>query len=170
MPRLGTRERLVARTPAIVPRLLVAMALVTPSACSCNGDGTSRAPSGAEPGVGAGEQTLPVGNPARGYEAQPDYDAQAAELRERVASRLPQPLPTVHEACTQMLAAAADHYARTESDARGPLTVLAAGHAADLAACERETSAAAASCVALLSAEDAGELPWLLDQCTRAFP
>ncbi len=148
----------------------LAVGLVLCFVCSCNGDGTSRVPSGPKQPQEAGEQTLPVGNPARGYEAQPDYDAQAAELRVRVAPRLPDPLPPVHEACTQMFDAAAAYYGRSEPKAESPVKALAASHAADLAACERETSPAAARCVALLVAEDVGELPWLLDQCSRAFP
>ena len=63
-----------------------------------------------------------------------------------------------------------EYYAQTERDASPQLAALKATHDSELAACVAETSAAAASCVALLAREQAGEYPWLLDQCSRAFP
>ena len=115
-------------------------------------------------------RTLDVANPARGLDAQPDYDGQAKELRKDVLPRLPDPLPDAATACTQMLDAVAEFYAKSERDAASQLELLKATRADELKACTDETSAAAASCVALLAREQAGEYPWLLDQCSRAFP
>jgi hypothetical protein len=71
-----------------------------------------------------------------------------------------------------MLDAAAAMYGRTEGSTDGAAQVqrLHATRERDLAACEAETSPQAAVCVALLLTEEAGEWPWLLDQCARAFP
>jgi hypothetical protein len=85
-----------------------------------------------------------------------------------VLPRLPDPLPDGKAACSQMLDAVAESYAQV--DDAPAVAVLKATREAELATCAAETSAAAAVCVALLAREQAGEYPWLLDQCSRAFP
>lgn len=148
-----------------VPLVLV---LAWAPSCTC-GDGTgTTSPTPTQPD--AEMRVLNVGNPARGLDAQPDYDEQARALRTDVLPRLPDPLPDGKTACAQMLSAVAEFYALTEGEAAPQLEVLRATHAAELATCTTETSASAAACVALLAREQAGEYPWLLDQCSRAFP
>ena len=146
-------------------RLALALVLV---GCPSTGDGPHASPPSAESG-GVGRR-FAVGNPAAGMDQQPDYDREAQELRMRVDDRLPSPLPTAKVACERMLDAAIRYYESTERDAAGQVATLQATRAEDLAACERETSPAAASCAELLLADVAGEFPWLLDQCSRAFP
>ncbi|MBX7083554.1 MAG: hypothetical protein K1X88_30375 [Nannocystaceae bacterium] len=150
---------------AVVPLLLAGCGACGPRPSGSDGGGAD----GGAAGRGDG-RTLPVGNPSRGIDDQPDYDGMAQQLRLRMQPRLPQPLPDAATACAQMLAAAADFYAQTEADASEQHSRLRATHEVDRAACEAETSPAAAVCVALSLADTAGELPWLLDQCSRAFP
>ena len=138
------------------------------AACSCAADPATAAPVPANDR--AGEQVLNVGNPSRGLDQQPDYDGEARALHGRIAMRLPDPLPSAHDACASMLAAAAELYVVSEADATAQRAALRASHAEDLRACEAETSPAAASCTKLLLEDGAGEWPWLLDQCSRAFP
>jgi hypothetical protein len=148
--------------------LSLAFVLAWAPGCTC-GDGTgTTSPTPTQPD--AEMRVLNVGNPARGLDAQPDYDGQARALRSEVLPRLPDPLPDGKAACAQMLAAVAEFYALTEGEAAPQLDVLRATHDAELATCTAETSASAAACVALLAREQAGEYPWLLDQCSRAFP
>jgi hypothetical protein len=111
-----------------------------------------------------------VGNQVRGIEAIPDYDAEAERLRARVERHLPRPLPSPEAACTSMLDGAREHYVGVEGEGSTAARTLAATRAADLDACVAETSPAAAACVAVLIANNEGEYPWLLDQCSRAFP
>jgi len=111
---------------------------------------------------------------ARGAGVQPDYDGEAALLREQMLPRLPDPLPADRRAaCTAMLDAAAAFYAAIEAE-QAPrdqlLAALAATRDAERLACERETSVRAAACVQLRLGDRDAELPWLLDQCSRAFP
>lgn len=110
----------------------------------------------------------------RGFANQPDYDAEAALLKEQVTSRLPAPLPRDRkQACAEMWSAVDALYAEIESDPGSrerTLKTLQATRPADLAACERETSVRAAACVTVLLGDRNAELPWLLDQCSRAFP
>jgi hypothetical protein len=147
---------------------IVVLAWVTSGACTCGDGSETTSPT---PGTPDAEvRTLNVGNPARGLDAVPDYDAQARELRAQVQERLPDPLPDGKAACAQMLDAVADFYTRTENDAAPQLAVLKATREREVATCVSETSAAAAACVALLARETKGEYPWLLDQCSRAFP
>ncbi len=161
-------------TASTNPRRAAASALVVLPAillgCPRGGEGNAGAPD--RPAGAAGSAAaLRVGNPSRGADEQPDYDSLAAQVRGRVAGRLPEPLPPVREACTAMLNAAAAMYPRMDSVGGDALVQrLAATHDADLVACEAQTSASAAVCVTLLVDEDAGEWPWLLDQCSRAFP
>lgn len=158
----GGRDRFVDVVVA------AAMAALLP-ACPRTGDGnagTLDRPTRAQ----GDPRVLRVGNPSRGVDEQPDYDGQAQQLRARVVDRLPDPLPEVRQGCAAMLDAAAAMYLRVEGDGTAQAERLAATRAADLAQCTAETSAQAAACVTLLAGEDGGEFPWLLDQCTRAFP
>ncbi|HWB78407.1 MAG TPA: hypothetical protein VG755_25755 [Nannocystaceae bacterium] len=139
------------------------------TACSCAGDPPGK-PVPAQDSAGERGRVLNVGNPSRGLGDQPDYDREARALRERIAPRLPDPLPSAHDACAAMLTAAVELYVVTEVDATEQRAALRATHDADLRACEAETSPAAASCVQLLLDDQGGEWPWLLDQCSRAFP
>jgi hypothetical protein len=72
-----------------------------------------------------------------------------------------------------MLAAADRFYRAAERGnpgARSAVARLRATRAHDLESCIRETSPAAATCVAILLAGSDAEAPWLIDQCSRAFP
>ena len=95
-------------------------------------------------------------------------------LREQMLARLPTPTPTDRRAaCTGMLDAAAAFYGSIEAaaDPRNKLLAdLAATRADDQTRCERDTSVRATTCVQLRLQDRDAELPWLLDQCTRAFP
>jgi hypothetical protein len=110
----------------------------------------------------------------RGFRDQPDYEAEAALLREQVRPRLPDPLPTnAREACQRMLDAAEAFYREVEQEEKArqeTIQWLRASRADDLRACMAETSPAAAACVTVLLGDRDTELPWLLDQCSRAFP
>lgn len=158
-----------APRPAAPRGLVAALALV---ACAAPGDG-SAAPTGPAPSPPPAA-TRTANNDVRGAGVQPDYDGEAALLREQVRPRLPDPLPADRRAaCTAMLAAAAAFYADIEADEAARARVLAdlnATRDADLARCERETSVRAAACVTARLADRDAEYPWLLDQCTRAFP
>jgi hypothetical protein len=111
-----------------------------------------------------------VGNEVRGIEAMPDYDAEARRLRARVEPWLPQPLPAAKAACVSMLDSARQYYVGVEGEGSTAVKTLAATREADLGACVEETSPAAAACVAVMMGHNEGELPWVLDQCSRAFP
>lgn len=140
--------------------------------CPSRGDGTSGGMSRTSGGLvspwpdGVGH----VGNEVRGIEAMPDYDAEAERLRRRVERDLPTPLPSSQAACTSMLDGAREYYVGVDGEGSTAAAALAATRTADLEACARETSPAAAACVAVLMAKEEGEYPWLLDQCSRAFP
>lgn len=113
-------------------------------------------------------------NDARGFANQPNYDTEATLLKEQVTPRLPAALPKTREqACGAMFAAADELYREIDPDPGSrerTLTALQATRAADLAACARETSVRAATCVAVRLGDRDAELPWLIDQCGRAFP
>ncbi len=47
---------------------------------------------------------------------------------------------------------------------------LMASREEDLRSCVAETTPTAAACVAVLIRRRKAELPWLLDQCSRAYP
>jgi hypothetical protein len=142
------------------------------AACPGRGDGTNGGMSRRGGGLvspwsdGIGH----VGNQVRGIEAMPDYDAEAQRLRVRVEQHLPDPLPSPQAACTSMLDGAREHYVSAEGEGSTAALALASTRNADLDACVEETSPAAAACVAVLIANNEGEYPWLLDQCSRAFP
>lgn len=155
------------RTP---PRPLLALALLL--ACAPPTE-RSPAPPPAPTAAATRTATRTANNDARGASMQPDYDGEAALLREALLPRLPEPLPADRRsACTAMLDAAEAFYADIEAEAARPrlLAELRETRAAEQGACERETSVRAASCVRLRLADRDAELPWLLDQCSRAFP
>lgn len=105
---------------------------------------------------------------------QPNWDQQARELKQRVDPRMPETLPTdKDEVCRGMLRAASEFYVAVETDPEQRARALAElqqTHEADLAGCLRETSVAAATCVTILLGDRDSEFPWLLDQCSRAYP
>jgi poly-gamma-glutamate capsule biosynthesis protein CapA/YwtB (metallophosphatase superfamily) len=113
-------------------------------------------------------------NDPRGIDDQPDWDRQARELKQRVDSRLPSELPTdKRAACEAMLDEAVAFYIAVEGDAdqrAERMAQLQQTRERDLAGCMRETSITAAVCVTLLLRDRDSEFPWLLDQCTRAYP
>lgn len=169
---LGGR-RGVGRTARSCAPVLGLCAVVL-AGCSGRGDGTT---GGAQPpgrrhgpvspwkdGIGQ------VGNAVRGIDAMPDYDAEARYLRERVEPQLPEPLPSPKAACVSMLDQARQYYEGTEGEASTAVRTMTATRAVDLTACVEETSPAAAACVAVLMRHNEGEFPWVLDQCSRAFP
>lgn len=149
------------------------------AACTPAPEGRS-APPGPDdrPAPAPARESPPAGrtanNDARGFANQPDYDGEAALLKEQVSRRLPDPLPADRKAaCAAMFAAADALYREIDPDEGSrerTLKALQASRAADLAACERETSVRAAACVTVRLADRDAELPWLLDQCSRAFP
>lgn len=147
--------------------------------CACAkdpGPGRSGGPGLAAPSKphsrrrGGPDGSIRVGNQVKGVEAQPDYDAEAEEIRGRVDGSLPDPLPSPKAACDTMLDAAISMYRRVDGDGARSVTLLEATREDDQASCEKQTSAAAAACVAILITRDGGEFAWLLDQCSRAFP
>jgi hypothetical protein len=148
---------------------LVLAGLAVGVACTPLPDPRSSPPA---PGQAAALQR--VANPdARGVEDQPDWGAEAARLREELGPRLEaetQLAPAA--ACGAMLEAARIHYLGIEdAGVRDEVArVLDAVRSEDLAACTSTTSVLAARCVSLLLIEGRGELPYLLDQCERAFP
>lgn len=112
-------------------------------------------------------------NDPRGVDDQPNWDQQAAELKRRVDPRMPNPLPTDKQAaCTAMLDEALAFYQSVEGDDQRDARIaeLQQTRARDLDGCVRETSIAAAVCVTLLLRDRDSEFPWLLDQCSRAYP
>jgi hypothetical protein len=113
-------------------------------------------------------------NDPRGVDDQPDWDRQARELKQRVDPRLPSELPTdPRVACEAMLAEVATFYISVEADPdqrAARMAQLQQTRERDLAACTRDTSVAAAVCVTLLLKDRDSEFPWLLDQCSRAYP
>ena len=114
-------------------------------------------------------------NDPRGVDDQPDWERQAVELKQRVDSRMPSELPTdKRAACEAMLDEALAFYIAVEGNAdqraERMAQLAASTRQRDLAGCMRETSIAAAVCVTLLLRDRDSEFPWLLDQCTRAYP
>lgn len=104
----------------------------------------------------------------------PDWDKLAQDLKQRVGPRLPDPLPTDPEAvCNEMLDAARLFYESTEVNPehkKQRLAQMDATRESDLAGCVQDTSIAAASCVTILLGDHSAEFPWLVDQCSRAYP
>ena len=160
-----------------MPRARDALLTAILAACTPAPEGRP-APPGPDDRPATARESPPQGrtanNDARGAANQPDYDAEAALLKGQVTPRLPDPPPTDRKkACAEMFAAADALYGEIERDPGSRerlLATLQASRPADLAACERETSARAAACVTVLLGDRTAELPWLLDQCSRAFP
>ncbi len=154
---------------AAAPLLLVLAlaACTTPAEVS-----TPPSPARADPPPAQPART--ANNDARGAGTQPDYDGEAVLRREPLAPRMPSPAPTDRRAaCTAMFDAAAAFYGDIEPEPAPRAQLLAdlqSTRAAALSRCERETRVRAATCVQLRLADRDAELPWLLDQCTRAFP
>lgn len=167
-PEAGGRARVLARAVAL--GLGLGLACTTPETAL-----TNPSTGAVDPPPRASKTPPRTANPdRRGFDNQPDYDAEAAALREYVDPRLPTPIPSdPAAACAAMMAAADALYAAIETDPRRQeelQAALAASRDDDLAACARETSPRAAACVATLLADRSAELPWLLDQCSRAYP
>ena len=110
----------------------------------------------------------------RGVDTQPDWDAQASELKQRVGPRMPDPLPTdKRAACGEMLDAARAFYVSVEHNVqqkRAREAEFDGTRESDLEACERGSSMAAVACTTVLLGDRDSEFPWLLDQCSRAYP
>ncbi len=159
------------RTP---PRRILALVLPLLAACATPPEGSAPPPPTSAPVSRPTPPTRTVNHDPRSVGVQPDYDGEAAVLREAVRARLPDPLPASRRAaCTTMLDAAATFYGEVEpsSETRAPLLAnLQATRADDLTRCEQTTSVRAAACVQVRLGDRDAELPWLLDQCTRAFP
>jgi hypothetical protein len=165
MPRPGYRAR----------RSLVCGLSLLLSAAACSqpteSSTSTRAPAEAPVGPEAVGQVLGhVGNQASGIDAQPDFDAFALRLQETVGPRLPATLPAPKAACRAMLDAALDFYEATEGEGSTAVAAIERARGADERRCVVETSPAAATCVAILLSDQAGEYAWLVDQCSRAFP
>jgi len=113
-------------------------------------------------------------NDPGGVDDQPDWDQQARELKQRVDSRMPETLPSdKRAACTAMLDAVSEFYVAVETDAeqrQNQMAQLLQTRDTDIDGCVRETSVAAAVCVTILLGDRDSEFPWLLDQCSRAYP
>lgn len=173
-------DRVLPRVFAIVaamPRARDALLTALIAACTPAPDGRPAPPGPDDRAASAQASPAPgrtANGDARGAANQPDYDGEAALLKGQVTPRLPDPPPTDRKrACAEMFAAADALYAEIERDPDSrerTLAALQASRAADLAACERDTSARAAACVTVLLGDRNAELPWLLDQCSRAFP
>src|SRR5690606_33782633 len=135
--------------------------------CTRTSEDTPAAPDAAPPPA-----ISRVGNDVPGVETQPDFEASARTLHDRIASRVEAVRPSdVAEACRTMHDAAASHYAAREARGVDAVRHLADVRAQEEAACVAETSLEAAVCVALLlEGEPDTEFPWALDQCSRAYP
>ncbi len=134
----------------------------------------ARAAETGPPVVRAGPNPRVGNQDERGVKGQPDYDAAAHTLRERFMDRFRnEGVPDATVACRQMFEAADALYQRALEDLnqrKATAARLQTTRQADLTECVRETSPQAAMCATQLLSEGDGELPWALDQCTRAFP
>lgn len=150
------------------------LAAVLVAACTPAPEGRSASPSSKdtppEPAPASPPSGRTANNDVRGFANQPDYDGEAASLKGQVSPRLPDPLPTDRKQACAAMFAAADALYRDIDSSGAALKLLQASRAADQTACERETSPRAAACVTVLLGDRNAELPWLLDQCSRAFP
>ncbi|PRP90736.1 Capsule biosynthesis protein CapA [Enhygromyxa salina] len=138
-------------------------------ACIRDSNGTN---SGKNPSNEVGPR---VGNnDPRGIDDQPDWERQARELKQRVDPRMPNELPTDKQAvCEEMIDEVATFYISVEGNPEqraARMAQLQQTRERDIEGCERETSIAAAVCVTLLLRDRDSEFPWLLDQCSRAYP
>lgn len=145
----------------IAPLALVALL----ASSACVRDNGNNAPAQLQSRVGNDDP--------RGIDDQPNWDQQAHELKQRVDPRLPNPLPTDKQAvCAAMLDEVATFYKSVEAEPERSARAaeLEQTRERDLAGCVRETSIAAALCVTILLGDRDSEFPWLLDQCSRAYP
>jgi hypothetical protein len=143
--------------------LLALLALIASSGCVR--DNGNNAPAQLQSRVGNDDP--------RGVDDQPNWDQQASELKQRVDPRLPSPLPTDKQAvCAAMLDEVVAFYKSVEAEREHSerAAELEQTRERDLAACVKETSIAAALCVTTLLGDRDSEFPWLLDQCSRAYP
>ncbi|HRI10599.1 MAG TPA: hypothetical protein PKW35_22415 [Nannocystaceae bacterium] len=177
---LRPRER-TGRAATAAGAAALAIAWVV-SACTGATD-APQSPSGAaaepvgaeEPAPPASERPLHNANhDRRSFDNQPDYEGEAALLRDYVEPRLAASAIGARALmCARMLDTAAEFYAAVEREPAQREQVLAAlkaSRADDLARCQRETSPRAAACVTILLGDRTAEFPWLLDQCSRAYP
>lgn len=187
--RFGERPRrsALARALAPSPRLLCTVGLVlslplneacqtpetaltSPSSASGAGGDPPRTSQGQE----QPKQARTANPDGRTFDNQPDYDAEAAGLREFVAPLLPSPPPSDPQAaCKDMYAAVDRFYSAIETAPHRRQELqrnLIASRDDDLRSCVAETTPTAAACVAVLLGRRTAELPWLLDQCSRAYP
>lgn len=135
--------------------------------------GCVRESNGNIPNSNSALQTRVGNDDPRGIDDQPNWEQQAAELKRRVDPRMPSPLPTdKRAACEAMLDEALAFYKSVEIDEQreARLAELTQTRERDLDGCIRETSVAAATCVTILLRDRDSEFPWLLDQCSRAYP
>lgn len=142
-------------------------------ACTTPPSGPNPAAPPATSGPPSKRTSFTANNDARGAGSQPDYDGEAAALRNIIAPRLPTTLPDPRAACTAMLDAAAKFYdftSQADPTRDALLADLKSTRPTDQTRCEQDTNPRAATCVALRLADRDAEFPWLLDQCTRAFP
>lgn len=177
---LGDRDRPGARWRAALALWATCLGGLAGAACTPSPTGASQSPRTGEPASTAARPPasadVRTANPdRRGFDNQPDYESEAAALREYVDGRLTAPLARDRAtACAAMFEAVDAFYASVEyaSEARRRevAQALAQSREADLAACTRETSLKAAACVTLLLGDRTAEFPWLLDQCARAYP
>jgi len=145
-----------------------ALVLTIITACSTPSS-PGNPPTGEDAPPGRGRVVGNVGNNASGLADQPDWDASAKRIAQRMQGRFPATLPASDAACDKMLDAARDHYRQTDGEDSDAVKRLAATRSAEHTTCVRETTPKVAWCVATLVAEDIGEFPFLLDQCQRAF-
>lgn len=162
------RRTAMHRTP------LHALLLALASACATPPESNAPPSQTPQPATPAPVATRTANNDARGAGMQPDYNGEAEALRQQITPRLPEPLPGDRRAaCTAMLDATVAFYSDIEPDPAARAQLLAdlqATRVTDLSHCEQTTSVRAATCVQLRLADRDAEFPWLLDQCTRAFP
>lgn len=155
-------------SPTVRSAAALALVLLTGACIRDNGSSSGQAPNN-------GKIESKVGNDdPRSIDDQPDWDSQARELKQRVEARMPAELPTDKRvACEAMLDAAMTFYISVEGDPEQRAERMAQMQQTrerDLDGCIRETSIAAAVCVKLLLEDRDSEFPWLLDQCSRAYP
>lgn len=177
MPSIGDWGRRRALGSLGAGLLVLVAAGATCSSESQPGSKPASSSAGAGAGGDGGSSAAQprVGNPSNtGMDTVPDWNALAADLRERVGPRLPDPLPTdLEAACARMLDEALAFYVETEINPEHQKRLraqMAATRDADFDACVAETSIAAATCVTILLGDRNAEFPWLLDQCSRAYP
>lgn len=151
--------------------------LLTLSACSTKPVHSSQGGStkvASDEGGDDSAELAPVGNGSGdSVDAQPDWEGMAQDLRQRVDSRLPTEFPPIDQACGAMLEEAVAFYESVERDALDKsrrMEELKASRNEDQEACVAESSDQAVACVTILLGDRDSEFPWLLDQCSRAYP